>query len=179
MMASSATATPKSQKQQLPGHLQTQPSDNDRSSSELRALDCNLASLCDHIQMEGFNSGAFSDVIVQAMGSTYLLHRLILSRSSYFRLFPFLSFHGGFCGRDEVLVLASFSSSGLHLIFFFFWFRFYHICPDSICFISIFHFPVCLRSVLYYILPDILFLQFPDSLISSISLSFPYPNPAR
>lgn len=64
---------------------QSQSSDNDRSGGELRALDCNLASLCDHIQMEGFNSGVFSDVVVQAMGSTYHLHRLILSRSSYFR----------------------------------------------------------------------------------------------
>ncbi|KAF8401483.1 hypothetical protein HHK36_012423 [Tetracentron sinense] len=62
-----------------------QQSDNDRSSGELRALDCNLTSLCDHIQMEGFNSGSFSDIVVQAMGSTYHLHRLILSRSSYFR----------------------------------------------------------------------------------------------
>jgi hypothetical protein len=60
-------------------------SDNDRTSGELRALDCNLASLCDHIQVEGFNSGTFSDVVVHAMGSTYHLHRLILSRSSYFR----------------------------------------------------------------------------------------------
>ncbi|KAH0469483.1 hypothetical protein IEQ34_001041 [Dendrobium chrysotoxum] len=85
MMVSPATATPQSQKQQLTGHLQTQPSDNDRSGSEIRAVDCNLASLCDHIQMEGFNSGAFSDIMVQAMGSTYHLHRLILSRSSYFR----------------------------------------------------------------------------------------------
>lgn len=62
-----------------------QHSDNDRSSGELRALDCNLTSLCDHIQMEGFNNGSFSDVVVQAMGATYHLHRLILSRSSYFR----------------------------------------------------------------------------------------------
>ncbi|XP_010045920.2 uncharacterized protein LOC104434746 [Eucalyptus grandis] len=62
-----------------------QHSDNDRSSGELRALDCNLSALCDHIQIEGFNSGAFSDLAVQAMGSTYRLHRLILSRSSYFR----------------------------------------------------------------------------------------------
>ncbi|XP_059311949.1 uncharacterized protein LOC132063435 isoform X1 [Lycium ferocissimum] len=60
-------------------------SDNDGSSNELRALDCNLTSLCDHIQLEGFNNGLFSDVIVQAMASTYHLHRLILSRSSYFR----------------------------------------------------------------------------------------------
>lgn len=60
-------------------------SDNDRSRSELRAVDCNLTSLCDHIQLEGFNNGAFSDVIVHVMGSTYHLHRLILSRSSYFR----------------------------------------------------------------------------------------------
>ncbi|KAK2984419.1 hypothetical protein RJ640_014825 [Escallonia rubra] len=59
--------------------------DNDRSSGELRALDCNLTSLCDHIQMEGFNGGSFSDVVLHAMGSTYRLHRLILSRSSYFR----------------------------------------------------------------------------------------------
>uniref|UniRef100_A0A2P2KED9 Uncharacterized protein LOC8278730 n=1 Tax=Rhizophora mucronata TaxID=61149 RepID=A0A2P2KED9_RHIMU len=50
-----------------------------------RAMDCNLTSLCDHIQMEGFNSGSFSDIVVHAMGSTYHLHRLILSRSSYFR----------------------------------------------------------------------------------------------
>lgn len=62
-----------------------QHSDNDRSSGELRPLDCNLTSLCDHIQMEGFNKGSFSDVVVQAMGATYHLHRLILSRSSYFR----------------------------------------------------------------------------------------------
>ncbi|PKA62247.1 BTB/POZ domain-containing protein [Apostasia shenzhenica] len=82
-----ATVTPLGPRPLPPpeGHLQTQPSDNDRSSSELRALDCNLASLCDHIQMEGFHSGVFSDVVVQAMGCTYLLHRLILSRSSYFR----------------------------------------------------------------------------------------------
>ncbi|CBI26054.3 unnamed protein product, partial [Vitis vinifera] len=62
-----------------------QHSDNDRSSGELRALDCNLTSLCDHIQLEGFTSGSFSDIVVHAMGSTYRLHRLILSRSSYFR----------------------------------------------------------------------------------------------
>ncbi|KAL6193756.1 hypothetical protein ACLB2K_034840 [Fragaria x ananassa] len=62
-----------------------QHSDNDRSSGELRALDCNLTSLCDHIQTDGFNSGAFSDVLVLALGSTYHLHRLILSRSPYFR----------------------------------------------------------------------------------------------
>ncbi|XP_011090975.1 uncharacterized protein LOC105171524 [Sesamum indicum] len=48
-------------------------------------LDCNLASLCDHIQLEGFNNGVFSDVVLNAMESTYHLHRLILSRSSYFR----------------------------------------------------------------------------------------------
>ncbi|KAG5555055.1 hypothetical protein RHGRI_012554 [Rhododendron griersonianum] len=63
----------------------SQHSDNDRSSGELRALDCNLTSLCDHIQLEGFNGGSFSDIVVHAMGSTYHLHRLILSRSSYFR----------------------------------------------------------------------------------------------
>ncbi|XP_076892707.1 uncharacterized protein LOC143544495 [Bidens hawaiensis] len=56
-----------------------------RTTGELPALDCNLTSLCDHIQLEGFNNGSFSDVIVQAMGATYHLHRLILSRSSYFR----------------------------------------------------------------------------------------------
>lgn len=64
-------------------------SDNDRSSGELRALDCNLTSLCDHIQLEGFNNGSFSDIVVHAMGSTYHLHRLILSRSSYFR-YPYV-----------------------------------------------------------------------------------------
>ncbi|GLT79395.1 hypothetical protein SLA2020_508860 [Shorea laevis] len=61
-------------------------SDINRSGSgELRAPDCNLTSLCDHIKMEGFNAGSFSDIVVQATGSTYRLHRLILSRSSYFR----------------------------------------------------------------------------------------------
>ncbi|XP_071937789.1 uncharacterized protein [Coffea arabica] len=73
---------------EMPKQPSHTPSDNDQSSaSELRAaaLDCNLTSLCDHIQLEGFNNGAFSDVIVHAMGSTYHLHRLILSRSSYFR----------------------------------------------------------------------------------------------
>lgn len=59
---------------------------NDPTTAELRALDCNLASLCEHVQIEGFNSGSFSDIVVNAMGSTYHLHRLILSRSSYFRL---------------------------------------------------------------------------------------------
>ncbi|KAI3469384.1 hypothetical protein Pfo_026047 [Paulownia fortunei] len=58
-----------------------------RGGGEIRraTLDCNLASLCDHIQLEGFNNGVFSDVVLNAMGSTYHLHRLILSRSSYFR----------------------------------------------------------------------------------------------
>lgn len=78
---STSTATMEMARQPLQQH-----SDNDRSSGELRALDCNLTSLCDHIQMEGFNNGSFSDVVVQAMGATYHLHRLILSRSSYFRL---------------------------------------------------------------------------------------------
>ncbi|CAI9260693.1 unnamed protein product [Lactuca saligna] len=77
---STSTATMEMARQPLQQH-----SDNDRSSGELRALDCNLTSLCDHIQMEGFNNGSFSDVVVQAMGATYHLHRLILSRSSYFR----------------------------------------------------------------------------------------------
>ncbi|KAJ6797970.1 Uncharacterized protein M6B38_215225 [Iris pallida] len=78
---------PHRQNQSVDLQQQQQPPqpDNDRTTGELRAADCNLASLCDHIQMEGFNSGAFSDVVVQAMGSTYRLHRLILSRSSYFR----------------------------------------------------------------------------------------------
>ncbi|CAA3011387.1 BTB domain-containing [Olea europaea subsp. europaea] len=69
-----------------PSHSDNNTSNEDRRGSELRAqLDCNLTSLCDHIQLEGFNNGAFSDVIVHAMDSVYHLHRLILSRSSYFR----------------------------------------------------------------------------------------------
>ncbi|CAI9776232.1 unnamed protein product [Fraxinus pennsylvanica] len=69
-----------------PSHSDNNNSNEDMCGSELRAqLDCNLTSLCDHIQLEGFNNGAFSDVIVHAMGSVYHLHRLILSRSSYFR----------------------------------------------------------------------------------------------
>ncbi|TKW18692.1 hypothetical protein SEVIR_5G447900v4 [Setaria viridis] len=55
------------------------------AAAELRPVDCNLAALCDHVQAEGFGSGAFSDVVVEAMGATYSLHRLILSRSAYFR----------------------------------------------------------------------------------------------
>ncbi|KAL6840452.1 hypothetical protein ACP4OV_030262 [Aristida adscensionis] len=55
------------------------------AAAELRPVDCNLAALCDHVQAEGFGSGAFSDVVVEAMGATYRLHRLILSRSAYFR----------------------------------------------------------------------------------------------
>lgn len=58
---------------------QQQHSDTDRSN------DCNLTSLCDHVQLQGFNNGSFSDVVINAMGDTYHLHRLILSRSSYFR----------------------------------------------------------------------------------------------
>ncbi|CAA6662051.1 unnamed protein product [Spirodela intermedia] len=64
---------------------QAAPMESDRSVAEIRALDCNLTALCEHIQVEGFTAGIFSDVIVQAMGTTYHLHRLILSRSSYFR----------------------------------------------------------------------------------------------
>ena len=81
------------------------PSDNDQSSaSELRAaaLDCNLTSLRDHIQLEGFKNGAFSDVIVHAMGSTYNPHRLILSRSYYFRAFFFLLFLIVYCSNWRV-----------------------------------------------------------------------------
>ena len=55
------------------------------AAAELRPVDCNLAALCDHVQVEGFGSGAFSDLVVEAMGATYRLHRLILSRSAYFR----------------------------------------------------------------------------------------------
>lgn len=73
-----------------PTHSDNNTSNEDRRGSELRAqLDCNLTSLCDHIQLEGFNNGAFSDVIVHAMDSVYHLHRLILSRSSYFRFVLF------------------------------------------------------------------------------------------
>ncbi|CAA3032743.1 BTB domain-containing [Olea europaea subsp. europaea] len=69
-----------------PSHSDDNNVKEDRCGAELRAqLDCNLTSLCDHIQLEGFNNGSFSDVVVHAMGSVYHLHRLILSRSSYFR----------------------------------------------------------------------------------------------
>jgi hypothetical protein len=55
------------------------------SVEEIRAMDSNLASLCQHIQVDGWNGGAFSDIVIESMGETYKLHRLILSRSSYFR----------------------------------------------------------------------------------------------
>ncbi|CAK7333205.1 unnamed protein product [Dovyalis caffra] len=80
-----AAQYPKQERSSYRMEMTIQSSENDRTSTELRALDCNLTSLCDHIQIEGFNSGSFSDIIVHAMGSTYHLHRLILSRSSYFR----------------------------------------------------------------------------------------------
>ncbi|KAL9353503.1 hypothetical protein Peur_056183 [Populus x canadensis] len=83
--AAAASQYPKEGEGSYRMEMTIQPSDNDGTSTELRALDCNLTSLCDHIQIEGFNSGSFSDIIVHAMGSTYHLHRLILSRSSYFR----------------------------------------------------------------------------------------------
>ena len=59
--------------------------DHDQTLVELRDVDCNLASLCEHVKIEGFNYGSSSDIIVNAMGSTYHLHRLILTRSSYFK----------------------------------------------------------------------------------------------
>ncbi|CAM6070853.1 unnamed protein product [Sphagnum tenellum] len=52
---------------------------------EVRGLDINLGALCDHVQLEGWKSRAFSDIVVKAMGHTFHLHRLLLSRSSYFR----------------------------------------------------------------------------------------------
>ncbi|KAJ0851555.1 hypothetical protein HanPSC8_Chr13g0593421 [Helianthus annuus] len=61
-----------------PGHHH---SDNCRISDELLALDCNLASLCDHTQSKGSNHGSFSDVILKAMGARYHLRRLIHSCS--------------------------------------------------------------------------------------------------
>lgn len=55
------------------------------SVEEIRAMDSNLASLCQHIQVDGWNGGTFSDIVIESMGATFKLHRLILSRSSYFR----------------------------------------------------------------------------------------------
>ncbi|XP_057850952.1 uncharacterized protein LOC131061329 isoform X1 [Cryptomeria japonica] len=55
------------------------------SVEELREIDGNLGSLCQHIEVEGWNFGAFSDIVIECMGQTLNLHRLILSRSSYFR----------------------------------------------------------------------------------------------
>ncbi|KAK9671792.1 hypothetical protein RND81_12G055200 [Saponaria officinalis] len=77
-MMSSSTSLPQQQQQ---SHTI-----DPQNSVDLRSLECNnLTALCDHIQLEGFSNGAFSDILVHAMGSTYRLHRLILSRSSYFR----------------------------------------------------------------------------------------------
>ncbi|KAM0044671.1 hypothetical protein Hdeb2414_s0010g00356061 [Helianthus debilis subsp. tardiflorus] len=67
-----------------PGHHH---SDNDRISDELLALDCNLASLCDHTQSEGSNHGSFSNVILKAMGARYHLCRLIHSCSLYYHVY--------------------------------------------------------------------------------------------
>lgn len=54
-------------------------------SENMRGVDSNLAALCEHVQVEGWKSKAFSDIVVKAMGHTFHLHRLLLSRSSYFR----------------------------------------------------------------------------------------------
>lgn len=51
----------------------------------MRGMDSNLTALCEHVQGEGWKSRAFSDIVVKAMGHTFHLHRLFLSRSSYFR----------------------------------------------------------------------------------------------
>ncbi|GJM91981.1 hypothetical protein PR202_ga08404 [Eleusine coracana subsp. coracana] len=69
----------------LPAPAAPRPYEVAVAAAELRPVDCNLAALCDHVQAEGFGAGAFSDVVVEAMGATYRLHRLILSRSAYFR----------------------------------------------------------------------------------------------
>ena len=63
---------------------QAGPSDGDGGPS-LRGMDSNLGALCEHVQVEGWKSRAFSDIVVKAMGHTFHLHRLLLSRSSYFR----------------------------------------------------------------------------------------------
>jgi hypothetical protein len=63
---------------------QAGPSDGDGGPS-LRGMDSNLGALCEHVQVEGWKSRAFSDIVVKAMGQTFHLHRLLLSRSSYFR----------------------------------------------------------------------------------------------
>lgn len=59
-------------------------SDND-GGPNARGMDSNLAALCEHVQVEGWQSKAFSDIVVRAMGHTFHLHRMLLSRSSYFR----------------------------------------------------------------------------------------------
>ena len=59
-------------------------SDSD-GGSNMRGMDSNLTALCEHVQGEGWKSKAFSDIVVKAMGHTFHLHRLLLSRSSYFR----------------------------------------------------------------------------------------------
>uniref|UniRef100_A0A7I4DVJ9 BTB domain-containing protein n=1 Tax=Physcomitrium patens TaxID=3218 RepID=A0A7I4DVJ9_PHYPA len=58
--------------------------DNDNGLN-MRNIDSNLGTLCEHVQVEGWKSKAFSDIVVKAMGRTFLLHRLLLSRSSFFR----------------------------------------------------------------------------------------------
>jgi hypothetical protein len=67
----------------------------DNGLPEVRGgLDSNLGALCEHVQLEGWKSRAFSDIVVKAMGHTFYLHRLLLSRSSYFRSvehFPYMS----------------------------------------------------------------------------------------
>lgn len=54
-------------------------------SNNMRGMDSNLGALCEHVQVEGWRSKAFSDIVVHAMGRTFHLHRLLLSRNSFFR----------------------------------------------------------------------------------------------
>lgn len=46
-------------------------------------LDASVA-LCEHIQIQGYQSRLFSDITLSFLGKEYLLHKIILSQSSYF-----------------------------------------------------------------------------------------------
>jgi hypothetical protein len=59
-------------------------SDSD-GGPNMRGMDSTLGALCEHVQLEGWKSKAFSDIVVNVMGHTFHLHRLLLSRSSFFR----------------------------------------------------------------------------------------------
>jgi hypothetical protein len=54
-------------------------SDSD-GGPNMRGMDSNLGALCEHVQLEGWKSKAFSDIVVNVMGHTFHLQLTSLSK---------------------------------------------------------------------------------------------------